>query len=415
MTRRSVSFLGTLLVCLWTLPAFGTGIRADRATGHRPARAHLVVDGTAILERDGRTDTRTASMPLLAGDRVRTQAGRVEVLFADGSTLHLDEHTMVDFQSDEVVRLLSGRVRLSVSGPARDVAYRVDAPSAWVQINNPGEYRVSAAARTTRSSSRCCAAARSSSTNRDAATCRPASAPTHALQAAPSPAYVFNSAAWDSFDRWSESRRDQRLGVSAQYLPEDVRPYAPAFDTYGSWRHEPAYGVRVVPARRRSAGVRTIAAAGRACGRTAGRGLRTIPGDGRRITTAAGASPAGPGSGFPDASWAPAWVSWGYAPGYVSWCPLGWNNRPVLGFSVNYYGGRRYDPWYAWSVLPRAALQRAPTCTCRAIRRSASTRGCTVPSWSTTADLTCTLPSIVREYRSAPRAARRPGVARIPG
>ena len=45
-------------------------------------------------------------MPLLAGDRVRTQGGRVEVLFADGSTLHLDANTVVDFQSDEVVRLL---------------------------------------------------------------------------------------------------------------------------------------------------------------------------------------------------------------------------------------------------------------------------------------------------------------------
>ena len=32
-------------------------------------------------------------MPLLAGDRVRTRGGRVEILFADGSTLHLDHNT----------------------------------------------------------------------------------------------------------------------------------------------------------------------------------------------------------------------------------------------------------------------------------------------------------------------------------
>ncbi len=130
-------------MCLWTLPAFAQ----ESAPTGQPATdppAHIsVVDGTALLERDGRTDTELLSMPLLAGDRVRTQAGRVEILFADGSALHLDEQTMVDFQSDEVVRLLGGRVRLSVSGPARDIAYRIDAPSAWVQINNPGEYRVS--------------------------------------------------------------------------------------------------------------------------------------------------------------------------------------------------------------------------------------------------------------------------------
>ena len=81
-------------------------------------------------------------MPLLAGDRVAHAAGRVEVLFADGSTLHLDATRIVDFQSDEVVRLLDGRVRLNIPGPARDVSYRIDAPSAWVQISEPGEYRV---------------------------------------------------------------------------------------------------------------------------------------------------------------------------------------------------------------------------------------------------------------------------------
>ncbi len=56
-------------------------------------------------------------MPLLAGDRVRTQNGRVEILFDDGSTLHLDTNTLVDFQSDEVIRLLDGRVRLNIVPP----------------------------------------------------------------------------------------------------------------------------------------------------------------------------------------------------------------------------------------------------------------------------------------------------------
>ena len=69
-------------------------------------------------------------MPLLAGDRVRTQNGRVEILFGDGSTLHLDTDTTVDFQSDELVRLLDGRVRLSIPGPDRQVSYRIDAPFA---------------------------------------------------------------------------------------------------------------------------------------------------------------------------------------------------------------------------------------------------------------------------------------------
>ncbi len=81
-------------------------------------RTSQFVDGAAILERDGRTESAPVIMPLLAGDRVRTQNGRVEVLFADGSTLHLDANTLVDFQSDEVIRLLEGRVRLNIVGPA---------------------------------------------------------------------------------------------------------------------------------------------------------------------------------------------------------------------------------------------------------------------------------------------------------
>src|SRR5262245_46446564 len=88
--------------------------------------AHIsYVDGAAVLERDGRSESAPTSMPLLAGDRVRTQGGRVEVLFADGGTLHLDANTIVDFQSDEVIRLLDGRVRLSIAGPRRRIDYRV--------------------------------------------------------------------------------------------------------------------------------------------------------------------------------------------------------------------------------------------------------------------------------------------------
>ena len=72
--------------------------------------AHVsFVDGTALLERDGQQDSSPTNMPLLAGDRLRTQNGRLEILFADGSTLHLDCGTTIDFQSDELVRLLDGR------------------------------------------------------------------------------------------------------------------------------------------------------------------------------------------------------------------------------------------------------------------------------------------------------------------
>src|SRR5690606_35497221 len=100
------------------------------------------VDGVAVLERDGQIDDAPGSMPLLAGDRLRTRGGRVEVLYADGSTLHLDHNSAVDFQSDELIRLVDGRIRLTIPGPDRQVAYRVDGPQGWAQIREPGEYRI---------------------------------------------------------------------------------------------------------------------------------------------------------------------------------------------------------------------------------------------------------------------------------
>jgi uncharacterized protein DUF6600/FecR-like protein len=346
MTRLPVSALCLVTVCLWGHPS-----RAQDNAANEPPAHISVVDGTASLERDGRRDTELTSMPVLSGDRLRTQAGRVEVLFADGSALHLDDNTVVDFQSDEVVRLLDGRVRLNVAGPARDLSYRIDAPSAWVQISTPGEYRVAIL----RDAEVELAVLRGSAelVNEQGRSYISAGERTFARTGtAPSPAYVFNSASWDAFDRWSEARRDQRLSASAQYLPDDVRPYAPAFDTYGSWRSEPVYGNVWYP--RVDVGWRPY---------YHGRWVSLRP---YGWTWIAGGPWGWPTHHYgrwghstagwfwiPGRTWGPAWVSWAYAPGYVSWCPLGWNNRAVFGFNVNIYGGHRYDPWRAWTVIPR--------------------------------------------------------------
>ena len=316
------------------------------------APAHIAfVEGSAVLERDGRPDNSPANMPLLAGDRVRTQAGRVEILFADGSTLHLDANTTVDFQSDELVRLLDGRVRLAIPGPDRDVSYRVDAPSAWAQITQPGEYRV-AILRGDREPEVELAVIRGTAelVNEGGRTAlRAGERAFSRANAAPSYAYAFNSAMWDEFDRWSESRRDERRGVSAQYLPNEVRPYSASFDRYGSWQHEASYGYVWYP---------TVSVGWRPYYH--GRWATLRPYGWTWIGSDPWAWPthhygrwgfsAGLWFWIPGRSWGPAWVSWAYAPGYVSWCPLGWNNRPIFG--VNFYGGG-HNPWRAWTVVPR--------------------------------------------------------------
>ena len=344
MTRLPVSLLCVLVVCLPAAPA-----RAQDAEVIDPPAHISVVEGSAQLERDGRADGDLTSMPILAGDRLRTQGGRLEVLFGDGSALHLDANTVVDFQSDEVVRLLEGRVRLNVAGPRRELAYRIDAPSAWVQIGVPGEYRISVL----RSDEVELAVLRGSAelVNEQGRSYISAGERTFARAGtAPSPAYVFNSASWDAFDRWSESRRDLRLGASTQYLPEDVRGYAPAFDNYGSWRYEQVYGHVWYP--RVQVGWRPYYRGRWVSLRPYG--WTWIAGDpwgwpthhyGRWGYSSAG------WFWIPGRTWGPAWVSWAHAPGYVGWCPLGWNNRPI--FALNVHGRHRYDPWVAWSAVPR--------------------------------------------------------------
>jgi uncharacterized protein DUF6600/FecR-like protein len=350
---RLTFLMASLCVCVGTPAALQARQSPQDVAGDPPAHIS-VVDGTAVLERDGRTESSPLSMPLLAGDRVRTQAGRVEILFADGSTLHLDAHTLVDFQSDDVIRLLNGRVRVNIAGASRTVGYRVDAPGAWVQIVRPGEYRIAVA--TGDEIELAVLRGAAELVNEGGRTVLGAGERAFARAGvAPSAAYVFNSAAWDSFDRWSEERRDARLGVNAQYLPDTVQSYAATFATYGYWQNVPTYGYVWYP--RVRPGWRPY---------YYGRWASYKPWGWTWIGTDPWAWPthhygrwgfsAGAWFWIPGRTWGPAWVSWAYAPGYVSWCPLGWNNTPVFSFGVNVYGGYRYNPWHAWTVVPHRRL-----------------------------------------------------------
>ena len=353
MARLLRSLASTGLV--WGVLTLSVSPSAVAQTYEQQPPAHIsVAEGAVILERDGKTDASPASMPLLAGDRVRTQSGRAEILFADSSTLHLDAGTVVDFQSDEVIRLLDGRVRVNIPGPNRRVGYRIDAPSAWVEITQPGEYRV-ALVGDSRGREVELAVLRGTAqlVNEDGATrVRAGERAFAAAGTAPTQPYVFNSASWDAFDQWSEARRDQRLGVSAEYVPEEVQPYAETLATYGSWQYEPTYGHVWYP--RVAVGWRPY---------YYGRWSHYKPWGWTWIGHDPWAWPThhygrwgfSSGSWFwiPGRTWGPAWVSWAYAPGYVSWCPLGWNNAAVFGFhNYNVYRGHYYNRWHGWTVVP---------------------------------------------------------------
>jgi hypothetical protein len=345
LPRLALTFALAALVCPPALYAQSTQPEPDAA-----APAHVShVDGTVSLEREGRAESSPLNMPLLSGDRLRTMEGRVEVLFADGSTLHLDARSTIDVQSDDLVRLTEGRLRLNILGPQRAVAYRIDSPAGSARITQPGEYRIAFLRGTGESQLEVAVVRGAAEVFTDQGT-TPVRAGERAYASAglmPSYAYAYNSATQDAFDRWSEARRDVRLGVSSQHLPADMQAYAPLLDESGDWRQTESHGYawypRVAPDWRPYYYGRwdsyprygwTWIGADRFAWPTHHYGRWGFS--------------SGAWFWIPSSRWAPAHVSWAYAPGYVSWCPLGFDNRPIFSLNIFRTG---YSPWRGWTAL----------------------------------------------------------------
>ena len=355
LPRLGLTFLLALFLCPPAIRAQTTPINdADTV-----APAHVAhVEGNVILERDGKPENSPLNMPLLSGDRIKTQDGRVEILFGDASTLHLDQRSTLDVQSDDLARLIDGRLRLAIPGPSRTVAYRIDSPAGSVRISQAGEYRISLL-RDRDSSSGAgelqleLAVIRGSGeifTEQGTTAVRAGERAYASNGLMPSYAYSYNSANWDAFDRWSESRRDTRLGVSAQYLPSEVRTYSSTFDEYGDWQNSPTYGYVWYP--RVAPGWRPYY-----YGRWASYpryGWTWIGADAFAWPThhyGRWGFSSGVWFWIPGRHWGPAYVSWAYAPGYVSWCPLGFNNHAVVGIDLYRVGPGYYSPYHAWTAV----------------------------------------------------------------
>jgi hypothetical protein len=311
--------------------------------------AHLsFVEGSVTLERDNKLEPAETNLALLAGDRLRTRGGRVEILFADGSTLCLDEHTELDLLSESLARLITGRLHLALTRSTTAPNYRIDAPAASVWIRAAGEYRVDVRENRRQQVEVDLGVIRGSAELVNAHGRTLVRAGTHAVataELAPSLPYVANSADWDEFDRWIDRQRDARLGThSTRYLPNEVSYYSGAFDNHGSWDYLPAHGYVWYP--RVSSGWRPYSQ-----GRwsfSAHFGWFWIGIDRWSWPTHHYGRWGHSGGGWywiPGRRWSPAWVSWAYAPGYVGWCPLGYDGRPVYGF-------HHVNPWSAWTILP---------------------------------------------------------------
>jgi len=353
---RPLAFLPAACAVLTVLCLTPASARADE----EPPAHIAVVDGSAVVEHEASAEPAVPNVPLVPGDRVRTDRGRVEILFSDGVVLQMDEQTTVDLQDQGLARLLSGRIALISLRDRGDL--QLDTPAGSVRIGPGVDARVSLVDASGREAMEVAVMRGEAQvwTDQGSTLVNAGYRVLAALGETPSQASPFNSAVWTDFDRWSQDRlAAHRASVSYQYVPSTLQAYGGVFDTYGTWGYEPVYGGYVwYP--RVSVGWRPY---------WDGRwrfysrfGWTWVGGAVWNWPTHHygrwGLSRAGRWFWSPGPRWAPAYVQWAVAPGYVSWCPLGFNNRPVVPFWE-----RRAVPragiWHAWTVLPRRAFDRA--------------------------------------------------------
>jgi hypothetical protein len=341
--------------------AFPSTGRAQDAFDAPPP--HLaIVEGTATLDREDVTEPATGGMPMVPGDRLRTEGGRAELMFPDGSAIDLDEYSTIELEGPTLLRLTNGRLVVFAAGatnPSSAVQFQIDTPVASAQTDGPGEYRVSILGGPSVAQTEMAIVRGSGALVNEFGTMPLRSGERSVAwdNAPPSRPQYFNSARYDAFDQWAMALRDQRLGPrsqSAQYLPADLQMYGGTLDRYGAWNYEAPYGNVWYP---------TVAPDWRPYydgywSPVPIYGWTWIGGNGWSWPTHHYGRWGYARSRWfwiPDRHWAPAWVSWGGAPGYVSWCPLGFDNRPVFSLSVSIGGGgyRGWNGWNGWTVVSR--------------------------------------------------------------
>ena len=343
----------------WQVPAISLDIPAPPADGQdaaarQPATAPpnlAYIEGAVEVVQDGVTERADPPLILLEGDIVRTRNGRAEIVFGDGTLLHLSENSELEMLGEERLRLVGGRALLRVSYSAAR-AYVIDTPASAVRLEAQGEYSVM----TDRSARLEVAVTRGSATVDDPQwTIRGAQMLSLSAPGARPLIQSFNSARWDAFEQWSYDRANGfAASPSSTQLPYELRPYAPMFDTYGRWDYVAPHGYVWYP----SVGADWRPYYDGWWGVT--RFGWTWHGRDRWAWPTHHYGRWGFRGNFwywiPAKVWAPAWVTWSVASGFVSWAPLGWDNRPAIGWWTRpdhpaYWPD--YGPGRAWTIVPR--------------------------------------------------------------
>ena len=346
LTPLRVAPAAALVACLIAIPATAQEASSPAPS---PAPANLAfVDGVVDVVLGGVAEAADPPVMLVEGDVVRTRDGRAEIVFGDGTLLHISHDSELEVLGNERLRLLAGRVVVRMSHAAVR-PYVLDTPASSVWLEAQGEYGITS----DRAGRLELTVARGAARIGDTAEWAIRGGQMITLQGPggrPSIA-AFNSAQWDAFSAWSHERvNGVASAASAAQLPYELRPYAPVFDRYGRWDFVAPHGYVWFP---------SVGAAWRPYYDGSWAFTRygwTWHGRDRWAWPTHHYGRWGFTGAFwywiPATAWAPAWVTWSVGSGYVSWAPLGWH-APRRYDTWDRRDHPAYNPWRGWTVLPR--------------------------------------------------------------
>jgi hypothetical protein len=322
------------------------------------------VEQGVTLQRasEAAAEVASSNVPFLPGDRVWTDdAGRMEVVFADGSVLRLDSRSKLDYVAHEggrderaILRLWSGALMLHVRDGKRSPDFVVESPEGVLEAGERGVFRLDVQPGEARvlvfEGEADVEAGRRVNVDRGEQLV------VREGQPYAGPERFSGYDADDAFARWDRDLEEQLAyadGRRDDYLPEEVAPYAGDFASYGNWRVMGDYGNVWYP--RVNAGWSPYSHGYWAW---TAYGWTWVPTE-RWGWATSHYGRWGYSNGWfwiPGRSWGPAWVSWSVGGDHVGWCPLGWGDSPayVKGYAVR--RGRAHAGNVPWTYVRRADM-----------------------------------------------------------
>ncbi len=303
-----------------------------------------LVEGDVRLKNDGTPGWApvTINMPVRNGDRIWVpESGRLEIQFADGSFLRLDEDSLLVTKRAEAARFYLGQgkayinfrggsngeiwINTPVTSVSTDYRSKFGIEVKEYDITEVSVYSGSVYAETKYNGTRLGAGDTLSLIEGNYADISP----------------LGPAGGWESWNR-ARDRIFEESRYSQRYLPAELRPYSYDFDNYGRWIYAREYGYVWTPGVVVDAGWSPYRS-----GRWSWMGgdyvwvayepWGWVPYHYGRwaFSVSIGWFWVPPGRG--QVYWGPGFVGWGYTPTYVAWVPLA--PREI------YYGYGYYGQW----------------------------------------------------------------------